>query len=122
MSNGYVIRQLRNRDGKDELTIAMIIEEEDLGGDHGMEQVIIPESSETGKRLWECTQREDRSFPFSPAAFGQPAGIKATRLNAYTQVAQNSRNGPIPKDHCIVTINGTRVIVPDKDLYVIPTT
>ncbi len=116
--SGHVIRQLRNRDGKDDLAVAMIIEDEGLvGNDLGMVPVVILESTETGKRLWSWAQREGKKLPFSPAAFGQPAGIRATRLNTYTQAAQNLQIAPIPKDHCIVAVGGFGVILAEQDLF-----
>lgn len=117
--SGYVIRQLTKEDGQDNLSVAMIIEEGDLGEDRSAQGVIILESSETGRRLWAWAQREGKNFPFSPPAFGQPAGIKATRLKAYTQVAQNLRVARISQDHCIVTINGIGVIVNNEDLFLL---
>ena len=41
----------------------MVVEEEELGEDRGMEQVIIPESTATGKRLWNWAQREGKQLP-----------------------------------------------------------
>lgn len=112
--SGYVIRQLKG----DDLAVAMVIEQEELGDDRGTEQVIIPESTQTGKLLWRWAQRERRAFLFSPAAFGQPAGIKALRMEALTKAAQELKAYPIPQDHCIVSINGTAVILANNDLHV----
>ena len=117
--SGYVIRQLNQNDGRDDLAVVMIIEEEELGKNRSTESVIIPESTETGKRLWAWAQRDNKEFSFSPAAFGQPAGIKATRMQAFTETAQRARASPFPENHCIVSINGINIILANEDLFVV---
>jgi hypothetical protein len=121
MSQGRVIRQLQKKDGVDKLEIVMVIEEEELGEDRSIDNGIIPETSEIGQRLWKHAQQEGRTLPFSPAAFGQPAGIQTTRLNAYTKAAREVRGTPIPKGHCVVSLDGFSIILPEQDL-VIPKT
>lgn len=113
--SGYVIRRLTIVDGEYKPAVAMIIEGEELGEDRSTELVIIPESTETGKRLWNWAQREGKQLPLCPAAFGQPAGIQGRKLVAFTKAAQKHN---LPKGEHIVVTSGIAIIVPDKDLYV----
>ena len=116
--SGYIIRKLTQRNGRDDLTIAMVVEEEELGEDRGMERVIIPESTETGKRLWNWAQREGKQLPLCPAVFGQPAGIQGKKLVAFTKAAQRQN---LPKNEHIVAIDGIAVVVPEEDLFTVST-